>query len=114
MMHRRSQVSFLFLFCSPSFTVLSLQMNLDQLSLDMQKTHQNRLQTDDRLQHMIKQRMELPVQNKRQEILSAAYDSPVTIIRGNTGCGKTTQVTGFPLLDWGGALACILTHLFTH
>lgn len=68
------------------------QISLDQLSLDLQKMHQNRLQTDERLQHMIKQRRDLPVFNKRQEILSAIYDSPITIIRGNTGCGKTTQV----------------------
>lgn len=75
-----------------SVTFLPPQISLDQLSLDLQKTHQNRLQTDERLQHMIKQRRDLPVFNKRDEILSAIYDSPITIIRGNTGCGKTTQV----------------------
>lgn len=67
-------------------------MNLDQLSQTLQKAHQDRLQTDERLQHMINQRKELPVFNMRQEILAAVYDNPVTIIRGNTGCGKTTQV----------------------
>lgn len=58
----------------------------------MQQHYQDRLQTDNRLQQMMNQRKDLPVFNKRQEILAAVYDNPVTIIRGNTGCGKTTQV----------------------
>ena len=46
---------------------------------------------------MMNQRKDLPVFNKRQEILAAVYDNPVTIIRGNTGCGKTTQVPNLNL-----------------
>lgn len=67
-------------------------MNLDQISADLQRSHQERLQTDRDLQNMTQQRAQLPVNAKKQEIMEAIYDNPVVIIRGNTGCGKTTQV----------------------
>ncbi|XP_063849785.1 ATP-dependent RNA helicase A protein-like isoform X1 [Scylla paramamosain] len=78
----------------------SMSKNLDQLSQSMQQHYQDRLQTDNRLQQMMNQRKDLPVFNKRQEILAAVYDNPVTIIRGNTGCGKTTQVCQYILDDY--------------
>lgn len=67
-------------------------MNLDQISADLQRSHQERLQTDRDLQNMTQQRAQLPVNAKKQEIMEAIYDNPIVIIRGNTGCGKTTQV----------------------
>lgn len=67
-------------------------MSLDQISNELQATFQDRLQTDQRLQGMNEQRSQLPVFNAKQSILDAIYDNPVVIIRGNTGCGKTTQV----------------------
>ena len=70
-------------------------MSLDDLSNELQKTHQDRLQTDEALQKSMKDRSDLPVFNARQEILNAINDNPVVIIRGNTGCGKTTQVIYF-------------------
>lgn len=68
------------------------QMSLDEISMQLQRTHQERLQADTGLQKMIQQRSQLPVFAMKQEIMNAIYDNPVTIIRGNTGCGKTTQV----------------------
>ena len=67
-------------------------MSLDQISEDMQKVWQDRLQTDMELQQSIRERQELPVFGHKQQILDAVNDNPVVIIRGNTGCGKTTQV----------------------
>ncbi|XP_066965317.1 ATP-dependent RNA helicase A protein-like isoform X3 [Macrobrachium rosenbergii] len=71
-------------------------MDLDEHSLELQRLYQWRLQDDSTLQAIIDKRYSLPVYNKKQEILEAIYDNPVTIIRGNTGCGKTTQVRAFP------------------
>ncbi|XP_066965316.1 ATP-dependent RNA helicase A protein-like isoform X2 [Macrobrachium rosenbergii] len=76
-------------------------MDLDEHSLELQRLYQWRLQDDSTLQAIIDKRYSLPVYNKKQEILEAIYDNPVTIIRGNTGCGKTTQVCQY-ILD-----ACI-------
>ncbi|KAK3874012.1 hypothetical protein Pcinc_021030 [Petrolisthes cinctipes] len=76
------------------------KMSLDEISVQLQKTHQERLQSDNVLQKMIQKRSELPVYPMKQEIMNAIYDNPVTIIRGNTGCGKTTQVCQFILDDY--------------
>lgn len=34
----------------------------------------------------------LPIYAKREEIVAAIRDNPVVILKGETGCGKTTQV----------------------
>lgn len=34
----------------------------------------------------------LPIYAKREEIVTAIKDNPVVILKGETGCGKTTQV----------------------
>ncbi|KAG7157775.1 ATP-dependent RNA helicase A protein-like [Homarus americanus] len=75
-------------------------LSLDQISSDLQKTHRDRLQTDQVLQSRTQQRTQLPVFHMKQNIMSAIYDNPVTVIRGNTGCGKTTQVCQFILDDY--------------
>ena len=71
----------------------ALQASLDDLSNDLQKSHQERLQSDESLQKKIEDRNSLPVFHMQGDIMTAIYDNPVTIIRGNTGCGKTTQVS---------------------
>lgn len=42
-------------------------------------------------------RSQLPVKNFEEQIMSAIHNSPVVIIRGATGCGKTTQVPQYIL-----------------
>ncbi len=42
-------------------------------------------------------RQKLPIAIKASEIVSMIQQHPVVIIRGNTGCGKTTQVPQFIL-----------------
>ncbi|XP_068238169.1 ATP-dependent RNA helicase A protein [Palaemon carinicauda] len=74
-------------------------MDLEEHSVELQRLHQRRLQEDSSLQAIIDKRYSLPVYNRKQEILEAIYDNPVTIIRGNTGCGKTTQVCQYILDD---------------
>ena len=41
---------------------------------------------------MLEERAHLPVHNSANMILQTVANTPVTIIRGETGCGKTTQV----------------------
>lgn len=49
---------------------------------------------------MMDERAKLPVFNTRETILQMIRDNPVIIIRGETGCGKTTQVIP-PFCDGG-------------
>ncbi|XP_031346479.1 dosage compensation regulator isoform X1 [Photinus pyralis] len=82
---------------------------LDQLSEQLAEDSRNRLQNDSYLQKSIQERTSLPVYSKRSEIMEAINDNPVIIIRGNTGCGKTTQVCQFILDDFiasGGGAWC--------
>lgn len=46
---------------------------------------------------ILMERSQLPVKNFEQQIMSAIYNNPVVIIRGATGCGKTTQVPQYIL-----------------
>ncbi len=43
------------------------------------------------------ERCSLPVYNFKQEILKAVETNPVIIVRGATGCGKTTQIPQYIL-----------------
>ena len=43
--------------------------------------------------HMQTQRRQLPAWNARNEILEVLNRSQVVVIVGDTGCGKTTQVS---------------------
>lgn len=47
----------------------------------------------------IKERDQLPVKNFQEEIMNAIHHNPVVVIRGATGCGKTTQVPQY-ILDY--------------
>ncbi|KAG2461822.1 DHX9 helicase, partial [Polypterus senegalus] len=52
------------------------------------------------LAFIIQERDQLPVKKFEQEILEAIRNSPVLIIRGATGCGKTTQVPQYILDEY--------------
>ncbi|KAK1787167.1 hypothetical protein P4O66_017023, partial [Electrophorus voltai] len=69
----------------------------EQISSDLQQEFDYQLEHDKNLQEMIKEREQLPVKRFEEEILSMVHSSPVVIIRGATGCGKTTQVPQYIL-----------------
>lgn len=48
----------------------------------------------------IQARESLPVSAMKRQIMELINDNPVVIIRGNTGCGKTTQIPQFILDDY--------------
>ena len=45
----------------------------------------------------LEDRLRLPIANQAAEIVTAIQRHQVVIIKGNTGCGKTTQVPQFIL-----------------
>jgi len=71
-------------------------VNLGIMSQQRTQQHQNskRFQTTRRskpYQTMLKQRQELPMFKFRQKLLDTIVQNPVTVLCGETGCGKTTQ-----------------------
>jgi HrpA-like RNA helicase len=53
------------------------------------------------LKKIIAQRMKLPSWAKTAELLQAVANHQVTIVAGETGCGKTTQLPQFILDEVG-------------
>ena len=86
--------------------------NMDQISEDLNSNWSERNKTDQDIQASLKSRSQLPIFNMKDEIMTNIHDNPVVLIRGNTGCGKTTQVCQFILDDYissgSGALCNII------
>lgn len=53
-----------------------------------------------------RQREALPAAKARSEFLSMVRRSPVVLVSGETGCGKTTQIPQFLLEEWEESAAC--------
>ncbi|XP_028283812.1 ATP-dependent RNA helicase A-like isoform X2 [Parambassis ranga] len=68
-----------------------------QISDDLHNELMYQLEHDDNLQKILADRDQLPVKQFEEEIMAAIDSSPVVIIRGATGCGKTTQVPQYIL-----------------
>ncbi|ETN58280.1 dosage compensation regulator maleless [Anopheles darlingi] len=74
--------------------------SLDQLSDDLLHEYRSRIAGDKSLQMSLEARGKLPIAAMRDEIMRTIYDNPVVLIRGSTGCGKTTQIAQFILEDY--------------
>ncbi|CAH2059307.1 unnamed protein product, partial [Iphiclides podalirius] len=74
--------------------------SLDDISSDLEKRHRENCQNSEMYQESLKEREQLPVFAMKSQIMEAINENPVIIIRGNTGCGKTTQVCQFILDDY--------------
>uniref|UniRef100_A0A8C3TBG8 RNA helicase n=1 Tax=Chelydra serpentina TaxID=8475 RepID=A0A8C3TBG8_CHESE len=77
----------------------------EQISMDLKNDLMYHLEQDQELQR----RETLPVKKFETEILDAIHQSPVVVIRGATGCGKTTQVPQYILDEYirnGKAAEC--------
>ncbi|CAB0037009.1 unnamed protein product [Trichogramma brassicae] len=57
-------------------------------------------QRSSQYQKMKRVRKQLPAWNKMNEVLNTIQENQVTIISGETGCGKSTQIPQFILDDW--------------
>ncbi|EMP34463.1 ATP-dependent RNA helicase A [Chelonia mydas] len=81
----------------------------EQISMDLKNDLMYRLEQDQELQSILQERETLPVKKFETEILDAIHHSPVVVIRGATGCGKTTQVPQYILDEYiknGKAAEC--------
>ncbi|KAJ8934695.1 hypothetical protein NQ318_009570 [Aromia moschata] len=73
---------------------------LETLSEQMLNEAKEKMASDVNLQKGNEERKSLPVYSMKGVIMEAINEHPVIIIRGNTGCGKTTQVCQFILEDY--------------
>uniref|UniRef100_A0A182S772 RNA helicase n=1 Tax=Anopheles maculatus TaxID=74869 RepID=A0A182S772_9DIPT len=73
---------------------------LDKLSEDLLNESRCRLRDTPELQMSMRTREKLPISAMRRPIMEAINEHPVVLIRGNTGCGKTTQIAQFILEDY--------------
>uniref|UniRef100_A0AAR5P7Z1 RNA helicase n=1 Tax=Dendroctonus ponderosae TaxID=77166 RepID=A0AAR5P7Z1_DENPD len=82
--------------------------SMDQISEHMLEEAKLKQTSDTKLQQNAIDRQKLPVFNCKAAIMEAINENPVIIIRGNTGCGKTTQICQFILEDYimSGQGAC--------
>ena len=73
---------------------------MDAISEDLNNDWSSRQKSDQTLLELQKQRSELPIYKMKGEIIEAIQENSVVLIRGNTGCGKTTQVCQYILDDY--------------
>lgn len=74
--------------------------SLESLCDDLDKSaHEKKMNNPEYLK-FLEFRNTLPIAAMRNEIMEAVNDNPVVIIRGNTGCGKTTQIAQYILEDY--------------
>ncbi|CAL1541564.1 unnamed protein product, partial [Lymnaea stagnalis] len=71
--------------------------SLSNISADLKIDLERRYEEDANLMMMIDQRAKLPTHASCESIIYQISSNPVTLIRGETGCGKTTQVPQFIL-----------------
>ncbi|XP_055390609.1 dosage compensation regulator [Condylostylus longicornis] len=74
--------------------------SLDALCQDLSSSFREKKMNDSVYLEFVEFRNKLPIAKMRNEIMSAINDNPVVLIRGNTGCGKTTQIAQYILEDY--------------
>lgn len=74
--------------------------SLDEYSEQLLAENRRKQLNDASFQASVKERQVLPVMNMRGPLMEAINENSVIIVRGNTGCGKTTQVCQFILDDY--------------
>ncbi|KFQ95807.1 ATP-dependent RNA helicase A, partial [Nipponia nippon] len=72
----------------------------EQISMDLKSDFMYCLEHNQELQRIQQERETLPVKNFESEILDAIRHNSVVVIRGATGCGKTTQVPQYILDEY--------------
>lgn len=70
-------------------TKADINTNLKEDFLNMVKSQ--------KFQKVLAARMKLPIWEHKEEVIKLIESNPVVIIKGSTGCGKTTQVSQFIL-----------------
>ncbi|CAN0389240.1 unnamed protein product [Lampetra fluviatilis] len=79
----------------------------EMVSRDLHSALVYKMENDDSYKQLASERLQLPMAEFREQLLAAVREHSVVIVRGQTGCGKTTQVPQFILdqfiLDGHGA-----------
>lgn len=70
------------------------------MSDDLSKTAREKLKMDTDLHEKLKKREQLPIALMKNELMTGINDNSVIVVRGNTGCGKTTQIAQYILEDY--------------
>eukprot|EP00054_Salpingoeca_dolichothecata_P024797 m.170207 g.170207 ORF g.170207 m.170207 type:complete len:907 (-) comp25143_c0_seq2:122-2842(-) len=77
--------------------------------ITLRREREERFEHSEQYRDMLDFRNQLPAHSCKQEILETINNNPVTVISGETGCGKTTQVPQFILddqIDKGNGSRC--------
>lgn len=78
----------------------------------MKENLEDKIRSNKKYNEFFEIRKKLPCFDKRDEILSAIWNNQVTLISGETGCGKTTQIPQYILdkfiLEGNGSQATII------
>lgn len=77
-------------------------LNLEQLRRDDKRLVESFLSRtrDEKYKKMLNARKDLPAWTLKKDILNTISQSPVVVVSGETGCGKSTQVPQFILDEW--------------
>eukprot|EP00057_Strongylocentrotus_purpuratus_P019896 XP_011674370.1 PREDICTED: ATP-dependent RNA helicase A-like protein [Strongylocentrotus purpuratus] len=75
---------------------MSTTMTLEQISAELERECHGPQQMPE-YRKIQEERQSLPIFQTEKQILDAIDQNPVVVIRGATGCGKTTQVPQFIL-----------------
>lgn len=67
--------------------------SLPDSSVDLAKILNREDGVYDRYPFDLERDKNLPIHDKREEIINSIRSNPVLVIEGETGCGKTTQVS---------------------
>lgn len=70
---------------------------MEQISNDLYRGYERQLDVNRDMQNMLENRQKLPIFQSKELLLNAINRNPVIIVRGATGCGKTTQVPQYIL-----------------
>uniref|UniRef100_A0A1B0B7Z0 RNA helicase n=1 Tax=Glossina palpalis gambiensis TaxID=67801 RepID=A0A1B0B7Z0_9MUSC len=74
--------------------------SLEDLCADLENGAKDKRLNNSEYQQFLDFREKLPIAAMRRAIMEAVNENPVVIIRGNTGCGKTTQIAQYILEDY--------------
>ncbi|KAH7642753.1 dosage compensation regulator [Dermatophagoides farinae] len=67
-----------------------------QINIELQNEFQTMIKST-KFQSVLQSRMKLPIWEHKEKVIHMIENNPVVIIKGSTGCGKTTQVSQFIL-----------------
>ncbi|GAB6022002.1 hypothetical protein CHUAL_006154 [Chamberlinius hualienensis] len=84
-------------------------MPMPEISRNLLEAQENLFKFNENLKHIVEERRHLPIFDSKMAILDTIKNNPIVVVRGATGCGKTTQVSQYILdsyLECGNGALC--------